>query len=88
MSTNASKDIEPDFESALKQLETVVEQLESGDLGLADSLKHFEQGVTLSKQCHAMIDKARQSVELLTNPDDEASVADFDVSNQSRDIPS
>ncbi|MFU8831632.1 MAG: exodeoxyribonuclease VII small subunit [Wenzhouxiangella sp.] len=82
-----SEDTEPDFESALKQLELLVEQLESGDLGLADSLKHFERGVSLSKQCHAMIDKARQSVELLTNPDDETNTAEFDVSNENRDIP-
>jgi exodeoxyribonuclease VII small subunit len=68
---------QPDFEASLQQLEKIVEQLESGDLSLADSLKHFEQGVSLSKQCHAMLDQARQSVELLTNPEDENSAVEF-----------
>jgi exodeoxyribonuclease VII small subunit len=68
---------EPDFEASLKELETLVEQLESGDLSLAESLKHFEKGVSLSRNCHAMIDQARQSVELLTNPEDPDSATEF-----------
>lgn len=70
---------EPDFESTLKQLEELVEKLESGDLGLADSLGHFEQGIKLSRQCHQMIDQARQSVEILSNVDDENSAEAFDL---------
>ncbi len=54
-----------DFEQALNALEGVVEKLESGELGLADSLKEFEQGIQLSRQCHDMLDQARQSVEIL-----------------------
>lgn len=54
-----------DFEQALNALEGVVEKLESGELGLADSLKEFEQGIQLSRQCHEMLDQARQSVEIL-----------------------
>lgn len=70
---------EPDFEATLKQLEELVEQLESGDLGLADSLGHFEQGIKLSRQCHQIIDQARQSVEMLSNVDNEESAATFDL---------
>lgn len=77
----------PDFESSLKELEQLVEQLESGDLSLAESLKHFEQGVRLSKNCHELIDKARQSVALLTNPDDETSGKDFNVDDDPEGIP-
>lgn len=65
-----------DFEQALNALESVVEKLESGELGLADSLKEFEQGIQLSRQCHEMLDQARQSVEILIDgqarPFDEA----------------
>ncbi|TVQ30249.1 MAG: exodeoxyribonuclease VII small subunit [Wenzhouxiangella sp.] len=64
---------EPDFESAIKELESLVEKLESGDLGLADSLTHFEKGVRLSRQCHGLIDRARQAVEVLSSPEDESS---------------
>lgn len=62
-----------DFESALGELEQVVEALESGELSLADSLERFKRGITLSKRCHQLIDDARQSVETLTSPDDEES---------------
>lgn len=77
--TSADDQAAPDFETALQELERLVEQLEGGELTLADSLKHFEQGVRLSRQCHALLDQARQSVELLTQPDDEDSAEPFEV---------
>jgi exodeoxyribonuclease VII small subunit len=78
---DASTDLETrDFETTLKELESLVEQLESGDLGLADSLKHFEQGIRLSRECHQMIDQARQSVEILTQVENEESAEPFDLS--------
>jgi len=73
-----------DFEAALDNLEQLVERLESGELGLAESLAHFEQGIGLSRQCHAMIDAARQKVSLLTNPDDEASAVDFNLESSEK----
>lgn len=77
-SKKASPDQEPDFEASLEELETLVEALESGELSLAESLDRFKRGVTLSKQCHEMLDRARQSVEVLSDPDDEASAQAFD----------
>lgn len=73
---------QPDFEASLQQLEKLVEQLESGELSLAESLKHFEQGVALSKRCHEMLDQARQSVEILSNPEDENSAVEFSDDGQ------
>ncbi len=74
----AGKDQEPlDFEGALKELEALVEKLESGDLGLSESLEHFEKGIGLSRRCHSLLDDARQKVTLLSNPDDEASETEF-----------
>lgn len=73
-----ASDTEPkDFESSLEELEGLVEALESGELSLADSLDRFKRGVELSKRCHQLLDQARQSVEILTNPDDEGSATDF-----------
>lgn len=70
-------DREPGFEASLAELESLVEALESGELSLADSLERFKRGVELSRHCHRMLDQARQSVEVLTNADDESSAREF-----------
>ena len=83
-SQNAQED-SLDFESALAELEGLVEQLEAGDLGLADSLQHFEKGVMLSRRCHTLLDDARQKVSLLTDPESEGSEVDFNRSDEKSD---
>ena len=53
------------FEAALEELEEVVEQLESGDLSLEDSLAAFEKGVGLVKLCNEKLTEVEKKVELL-----------------------
>jgi exodeoxyribonuclease VII small subunit len=53
------------FESALEDLEQVVEQLESGELALEDSLAAFENGVALVKYCNQKLNEVEKKVELL-----------------------
>ena len=53
------------FEAALEELEQVVEQLESGDLSLEDSLAAFEKGVGLVKFCNQKLTEVEKKVELL-----------------------
>jgi exodeoxyribonuclease VII small subunit len=53
------------FESALEELESVVEQLESGDLSLEDSLAAFEKGVGLVKYCNQKLSEVEKKVEFL-----------------------
>ena len=53
------------FEGALDELEQVVEQLESGDLALDDSLAAFEKGVGLVKFCNHKLNEVEKKVELL-----------------------
>ena len=53
------------FETALEELEQVVEQLESGDLSLEDSLAAFEKGVGLVKLCNQKLTEVEKKVELL-----------------------
>ena len=53
------------FEESLKQLETIVGQLERGDLPLEDSIKIFEEGVRLSAQCKQELDSAESKVQIL-----------------------
>ena len=53
------------FETALEDLEQVVEQLDSGELSLEDSLAAFEKGVGLVKFCNEKLDEVEKKVELL-----------------------
>ena len=53
------------FETALEDLEQVVEQLESGDLALEDSLAAFEKGVGLANYCNQKLNDVEKKVELL-----------------------
>lgn len=62
----AKKELAPqNFEGALAELEEVVEQLESGDLPLDDSLAAFEKGVGLVKYCNHKLNEVEKKVELL-----------------------
>jgi len=62
---NGGAQATPDFERSLQELETLIARLEHGDLPLADSLALFEQGVALTRRCHAALADARQRVEVL-----------------------
>jgi exodeoxyribonuclease VII small subunit len=53
------------FEMALEELEQVVEQLESGDLSLEDSLAAFEKGVGLVKYCNEKLSEVEKKIEVL-----------------------
>lgn len=53
------------FETALEQLEAVVEQLESGELSLEESLSAFEKGVGLVRFCNQKLSEVEKKVELL-----------------------
>ena len=54
-----------DFEKAMQQLEKIVNTMESGDLGLEDSLNQFEQGIKLAKNCQDTLSEAESRVEQL-----------------------
>jgi exodeoxyribonuclease VII small subunit len=53
------------FESALEELEQVVEQLESGELSLEDSLSAFEKGVGLVRLCNQKLSEVEKKIEML-----------------------
>jgi exodeoxyribonuclease VII small subunit len=66
------------FEAALARLETVVAQLESGELTLAESLRIFEEGVSLSRLCAERLDQAEARIEqLIRTTDGELATAPF-----------
>jgi exodeoxyribonuclease VII small subunit len=53
------------FEAALKQLEEIVQRLERGELPLEESLRLYEEGIRLSRLCHAKLEEAEGKIELL-----------------------
>ena len=55
----------PDFEQSLQELEALVLRMESGDLSLEASLKEFERGVQVTRQCQAELTAAEQRIKLL-----------------------
>jgi exodeoxyribonuclease VII small subunit len=60
-----------DFEASLAQLENLVDQMEEGDLSLEESLKAFEAGVKLTRECQQALQAAEQKVEVLMRQNDE-----------------
>lgn len=58
-----------DFEKKLNRLEEIVQKMEKGELALDDSLKLFEEGVKLSRDCHSQLTKAEAQVKKLVGFD-------------------
>ena len=66
-----------DFESALKELEALVERMERGDISLEESLQHFERGIALTRICQQALTQAEQKVEILLHKDGETSAQPY-----------
>lgn len=62
------------FEASLKDLEKIVRRLEEGDLPLEDSLKLFEDGVRLSRECQERLNQAERRIEILLQDENGAPV--------------
>lgn len=58
------------FESSLGELEKIVRKLEDGDLSLEESLKLFEDGVKLSRECQERLNQAERRIEVLLKDSD------------------
>ena len=54
------------YEDAIEHLETLIEQIESGEIGLEASLKQYEHGAQLIKRCRAILDSAEKKIAELT----------------------
>jgi exodeoxyribonuclease VII small subunit len=67
----------PDFETAMRDLEELVERLEHGDLPLEESLAAFERGVMLTRACQTALKEAEQKVEILLKKAGEPQVEEF-----------
>ncbi len=67
------------FEASLNKLEKLVEKMEDGDLTLEESLKIFEEGVKLTRECQQALADAEQKVKLLIEENGEITSTDFEA---------
>ena len=67
----------PDFETAMRELETLVEKLEQGEFSLEESLAGFARGMELTRICQQALQAAEQKVQALTRENGEEVLRDF-----------
>ena len=73
----AKEDKKIDFESSLKELESIVEKLEDEDINWEDSVKSFEKGISLVKECQKQLHNAELKIKKLL---DDGSSSEADIS--------
>lgn len=66
------------FEQALEELESLVTSMEEGDLSLEESLKAFEKGIKLTRECQTALKQAEQKVQVLLNESGETEELETD----------
>jgi len=69
----------PKFEECLSRLETIVDQLEKGDVPLEQALKLFEEGMQLSASCRQELEAAEGRVEILLKQNGKLQPEPFDA---------
>jgi exodeoxyribonuclease VII small subunit len=67
------------FEESVAQLETIVAAIESGQIGLEESLAKYEQGMELVKKCRGILDRAEKRIEQLTSQGDSVCAEPLDA---------
>ena len=66
---STAKNRQPDLEKSLAELESIVSELEDGDITLEKALKQFEKGIKISRECQTALEAAEQRVQMLVNDD-------------------
>ena len=64
-------DAPPKFEEGLAELQQIVQQLETGQLGLDEALDKYQRGIEVLKQCHSVLKTTERKIELLSGVDAE-----------------
>lgn len=67
------------FEESINILETIVNELESGELTLDESVKKFEEGMKISKECNEILESAEKRITILLEKDGKLEEEDFEV---------
>lgn len=68
----------PDLENSLKEISTLVEKMEQGELTLEQSLNSFERGITLIKHCQKVLQEAEQKVQVLMQNNDQEELSTYE----------
>jgi exodeoxyribonuclease VII small subunit len=71
-----------DYEAAVAELETLVERLEQGDISLEESLKLYERGVLLTRDCQEQLQAAEHKVQMLVQQSGQAKLVDFETDSE------
>ena len=69
------------FEKTFTELEDLVKKMEGGDLSLEESLKYFERGMLLTKNCQQALNKAEQKVRILLEKNNKNNLESFGSDN-------
>lgn len=67
------------FEEAMKRLEGIVTELENGSLNLDESVKKFEEGMKIAKQCNTILENAEKKITILLEKDGELKEENFEA---------
>jgi len=67
------------FEESMKKLEGIVTELENGNLNLDESVKRFEEGMKIAKQCNTILEDAEKKITILLEKDGELKEENFDA---------
>jgi len=70
-----------DYEAAVTELESLVKRLEQGEVSLEESLKIYEDGVLLTRDCQEALQAAEQKVQMLLQQSGQTTLVDFDPDN-------
>ena len=67
------------FEESMKKIEGIVTELENGNLNLDESVKKFEEGMKIAKQCNTILENAEKKITILLEKDGELKEESFDA---------
>ena len=68
---------QPTFEEAVSRVESIIERIESGEMGLEDQIEQYARGAELLKRCRDVLDRCEQRVEEITSElDDDGAAGD------------
>jgi exodeoxyribonuclease VII small subunit len=77
-----SKPSPGNFEASMEELESLVAEMESGELTLEESLEHFERGIRQVRNCQKALDEAEQKVQILLKESGDQQLADFEPDSE------
>ena len=67
------------FEDSIKKLENIVTELENGNINLDESVKKFEEGMKIAKQCNKILEDAENKITILLEKDRDLKEEEFDA---------